>query len=72
MLFESKNSAKDLANIAFGALLQSYRFNKYFENKKKDKELKINSLSIVAPDVSKVEKEFAPLKILAENIFFLA
>ncbi len=71
VFFDSKNSAKDLANIAFGALLQSYRFNKYFENKKKDKELKINSLSIIAADVSKAEKEFAPLKILAENIFFL-
>ncbi len=34
VFFESKNSAKDLANIAFGAALQSYRFNKYFGCKK--------------------------------------
>jgi leucyl aminopeptidase len=71
VFFESKNSASDLANIAFGLSLQSYRFNKYFENKKKDKTLKVLSVSVMAPDVAKVEKEFAPLKILADNIFFV-
>ncbi len=69
--FNIKNSTQSLANIAFGALLQSYRFNKYFENKKKDKELKVNSLTILCEDLAKTEKEFAPLKILAENIFFV-
>ena len=67
VLFESE----DLAQVAFGGLLQSYRFNKYFENKKKDKELKIESLTFVTSDSSKIQKEFAPLKILAENIFFV-
>ena len=69
--FESKNSAADLAKIAFGAFLQSYRFNKYFENKKKDKEFKLETLSLMTPDVSKTEKEYAPLKILADNICFI-
>ncbi|MBU6139997.1 MAG: leucyl aminopeptidase [Proteobacteria bacterium] len=66
VLFESEN----LAQVAFGGLLQSYRFNKYFENKKKSKELKLESLTFVTSDVSKVSKDFAPLKILADNIFF--
>ncbi len=70
IFFESQ-AASSLANIAFGGVLQSYRFNKYFENKKKDKELKIQSLSIAAPDLAKVKSEFAPLKILADNIFFV-
>ena len=70
VFFESKNSAADLAKIAFGAFLQSYRFNKYFENKKKDKEFKLETLSLMTPDVSKTEKEYAPLKILADNICF--
>ncbi len=70
VFFDSKNSAKDLANIAFGAVLQGYRFNKYFENKKKDKDLKITSLTMMVADVSKAEQEFAPLKVLAENVFF--
>jgi len=64
--FESKN----LAQVAFGGLLQSYRFNKYFEDKKKNKELKIESINFVTPDFSKVQKDFVPLKTLAENIFF--
>lgn len=71
VFFDANDSARDLANIGFGALLQSYRFNKYFENKKKDKELKLQSLSMMVSDVSKAEREFAPLRILAENIFFV-
>ena len=71
LFFESKNSAADLANIAFGASLQSYRFNKYFENKKKDRELKVEALTIMATDVAKVQKEFSELKILADNIYFV-
>jgi leucyl aminopeptidase len=71
VFFDSKDSAKDVANIAFGASLQGYRFNKYFENKKKDKETKLQNLSFVVADAAKAEKEFAPLKILAENIFFV-
>ncbi len=71
VFFESKNSAADLANIAFGAILQSYRFNRYFENKKKDKELKLESLNLMTPDVAKAQKEFLELKILSENICFV-
>ncbi len=71
VFFESKNAASDLVNIAFGASLQSYRFNRYFENKKKDKELKIESLTVMVPDVAKVKKEYAELEILAQNIFFV-
>jgi leucyl aminopeptidase len=64
--FESKS----LAQVAFGGLLQSYRFNKYFENKKKNKELRVESITFVTSDLSKIQKDFAPLKTLAENIFF--
>ncbi len=67
VFFDNKN----VVNIAFGAALQGYRFNKYFVDKKKGKELKVESLSIAVSDVSKAEKEYAPLKILAENIFFV-
>ena len=68
VFFDSKD-AKDLANIAFGATLQGYRFNKYFEDKKKNKTLKLQSISFASANSAKVEKEFAPLKILSENIF---
>ncbi len=70
VFFDLKNSADAAAKIAFGAALQSYRFNKYFEDKKKDKAFHLQSLTVTAPDAAKAEKEYAPLKILADNIFF--
>lgn len=69
--FDSKNHACDIANLAFGATLQSYRFNKYFENKKKDKDLKVKNISFVTSDLAKVEKEFVSLEILAKNTFLV-
>jgi leucyl aminopeptidase len=71
VFFEGNAEAKKQANVAFGAALQSYRFNKYFENKKEGKEVKIQSFAIATADIAKADKEFAPLKILADNIFFV-
>lgn len=71
VFYESQNTARDLANMAFGATLQSYRFNKYFENKSKDKELKVKNVTFVTADASKAEKEFAPLDVLARNTFLV-
>jgi leucyl aminopeptidase len=67
VFFDSKNAAQ----IGFGAILASYRFNKYFENKKKDKATKLESLNFAVEDVSKAQKEFLEFKILAENIFLV-
>jgi leucyl aminopeptidase len=67
IFFDDKNAAQ----IAFGALLGSYRFNKYFEDKKKSKETKLAQLNFAVADVSKAQKEFAELKILADNIFLV-
>jgi len=66
----AKNSDKH-CNLAFGALLQSYRFNKYFEKRKKDKELRIQQISIAVTDVAAAKKQFAEAEILANNIFFV-
>jgi leucyl aminopeptidase len=70
IFFESENSVHNSVNIAFGATLRGYRFNKYFENKKQDKELKIESLSFMVSDLIKSQKEFTGLQTLAQNIFF--
>lgn len=67
----SQNNSKNIANIAFGSLLQGYRFNKYFENRKKEKQLKIESISLICNDEKSAEKEFLKLEILAKNIFFV-
>ena len=68
--FDGKDAACSLANIAFGALLASYRFNRYFEDKKKGKEIKVSALTFIAPDAAKVQAQFVELEILAKNIFF--
>jgi leucyl aminopeptidase len=67
----NQKDSQKVSNFLFGSILQSYRFNKYFENKKKDKEIKIKNLNIAVSDVKQAEKSFADLKILAENIFFV-
>ncbi len=60
----------DATNIAFGALLGSYRFNKYFVNKKEGKEIRVKNVNFMVADVSKAQKEFEKLEIIAENVFF--
>ena len=66
-----KTSAQSLSDIAFGAVLQSYRFNKYFNKKIKDKELKIANLNFYHEKASDAKKLFASEQILAENIFMV-
>ncbi|MBL6664967.1 MAG: leucyl aminopeptidase [Rickettsiales bacterium] len=68
VVFSGKS--QDLCNIAFGALLKSYRFNKYFVDKKKSKELKTSQINFVVNDEKQAKKDFKELEILAENIFF--
>ena len=71
VFFESKDLAQDAANMAFGANLQSYRFNQYFVDKKKDKEIKLQNLSFAVADVSKTKERYKELGIFANNIFMV-
>ncbi len=68
--FDSSNEDLDLCNIAFGANLQSYRFNKYFSDKKEGKDFFVKSLNLAVSDVKKAKEEFKEFDILAQNIFF--
>ncbi len=65
------NEVINHCQLAFGALLQSYRFNKYFVKRKKDKEMKVASISVATGDLAKAKDEFNELEILAQNIFFV-
>lgn len=67
----SFDTANNLANIAFGALLQSYRFNKYFVNKSKDKNIVINEINLITKNSKDCKKIFEQLNILAQNIFMV-
>lgn len=64
-----ENDGEVAANIAFGALLQSYRFNKYFNDKKDGKETVVKKIEIIAKDVAKAKKQFSELEIVAKNVF---
>ena len=69
-LKSQKSDVRDACDLAFGALLQSYRFNKYFVDKKKSKDLKVENLSFAVADETKAKKAFKEFDLLAKNVFF--
>ena len=64
-----ENDGEIAAHIAFGIKLKSYRFNKYFNDKKEGKDISVEAISIVAADVAKSKKQFANLELVAKNVF---
>ena len=64
-----ENDGEIAANIAFGFYLQSYRFNKYFNDKKEGKAVNLKSVHIIAKDLAKAKKHFAELELVIKNIF---
>ncbi len=66
--YSAKNNANNLCNIAFGAGLSSYRFNKYFSAKKAEKILNVKSVTIASQDANKSKEQFKQFEILTDNI----
>jgi leucyl aminopeptidase len=64
-----ENEGEIAANIGFGIHLQSYRFNKYFNDKKEGKSVILNSVHIIAKDIAKAKKHFADLELVIKNVF---
>jgi leucyl aminopeptidase len=64
-----ENEGEIAANIAFGIRLQNYRFNKYFNDKKEGKDVVLNSISLIAKDITKAKKHFAELELVVKNVF---
>ncbi|MCA1909297.1 MAG: leucyl aminopeptidase, partial [Magnetospirillum sp.] len=56
------------ANVAFGALLRSYRFDKYFTKEKKEDKPSVKKLAVLtaAPGA---KAAFAPLEAVAQGVF---
>jgi len=65
IIYEEKDSAEILANVALGMKLQSYEFSKYKTKKKEDK-VKLEKVNIVSSEAKLHWKE---LEKLAEAIF---
>lgn len=56
-------------NLAFGALLKSWHFEKYFTKKKKEELFSAKELIIVTPNPQDAEKAFQSLLKTAEGVF---
>lgn len=59
-----------VAKLAYGALLKSWRFEKYFTTKTPDELYNVKKITFMAPDVAATEKHFEPLSSIAEGVFF--
>jgi leucyl aminopeptidase len=64
-----KTSNEEIAaNIAYGALLKSWRFEKYFTKKKPEELFSVKKLTVLTPDPTSAEKLFKPLSKCAEGV----
>jgi len=58
-----------VANLAYGALLKSWRFEKYFTTKTPDELYNVKKITFMTPDLAATEKRFKPLSDVAEGVF---
>jgi leucyl aminopeptidase len=66
---EGSNDAEVAANLAFGALLKSWRFEKYFTKKKPEELFPIKKVTFLTPNPDVAEKVFKPLSKVVEGVF---
>ncbi len=67
--FEKSDNAAIVAHLALGALLKSWRFEKYFTKKKPEELFSVKKLTVLTPDPEIAEKAFKPLSAVAEGVF---
>ena len=64
------SNAEFAANIAYGCHLRSYRFNKYKTQEKSKDNPSLTSLAVMLKDVKGARRNFAPLRSVADGVFF--
>ena len=57
------------AHVAYGALLRSYRFDKYRTKEKTEDKPSLGTLTIATRDAEAAKKSFAPLAKIADGVF---
>lgn len=57
------------AHLAYGALLKSYRFDKYFTKQKEEDKPKLTKLSIACDENRKVSSHYKELEAVANGVF---
>jgi leucyl aminopeptidase len=63
------NDAELAANIAFGMVMRSYKFDKYFTKKKDEDKVKLEKVSFISDNESDAEKKFKELMNIADGVF---
>ena len=63
-------AAASAGHLAYGARLQSYRFDRYKTKKKPDHKKPLEKLSILAEDPAAARRVFAPLEKVAAGVHF--
>jgi len=66
---EKADDDQVMANIASGALLKSWRFEKYFTKKKPEELFSVKKITLLSPHPEAAEKAFQPLSKIAEGVF---
>ncbi|WP_119459725.1 leucyl aminopeptidase [Rhodospirillaceae bacterium SYSU D60014] len=61
--------AEQAANLAFGARLRSYRFDKYRTTEKPENKPSLKKLTVMADDVAGAKKAYEPLDRIGDGIF---
>ena len=57
------------ASVALGAVLKSYRFDRYRTKEKEEDKPKIERLALAVSDAAKAKAAFAPLQAVADGVF---
>jgi leucyl aminopeptidase len=68
--FGGRDQAGVAAEIAFGALLRSYRFGKYRTNPEENGKPKVEALTLAVKGAAAARRGFAPVEKLAEGVVF--
>src|SRR6185312_2339611 len=68
--FKGKDTALAAADLAYGARLRSYRFDKYRTKEKPEQKPSMKELTLLVDGPKAAEKDFEPLDKIAEGVFF--
>ncbi len=69
LIIDGDDQAQNAANIAFGMLLKSYKFNKYMTGKKNKNDNIFKDFTIQLDNASEAEEIFKDLKAIADGVF---
>ncbi|HWE76511.1 MAG TPA: leucyl aminopeptidase [Stellaceae bacterium] len=68
--FKGKDTALAAADLAYGARLRSYRFDKYRTKEKPEQKPSLKELTFLVDGPKAAEKDFEPLDKIADGVFF--